>query len=136
MRPSGRNKITMENTADLYYEKLGSTDKPGGVLAKFYEEIFSRPYSVQDIILFNKLVRVYGKYIPYFAILDLFSYEKAEIGDNMFGLLSYYCKKRLEQKTEVAVLNDAYKNLDTVADKVLERIEQLKDKPFKAKRME
>jgi hypothetical protein len=136
MEPSDRNKPTMENTADFYYEKLGATDKPGSVLAKFYEELFSRAYSVQDIIMFNKLIKVYGKYIPYFAILDLFSYEKAEISDNMFGLLAYYCKKRLEQKTDIAVLNDAYKNLDNLASKVFDRIEEQRDKPLKIKRME
>lgn len=124
----------MENIADLYYEKLGKTEKPGNILATFYEGIFDKPHSIQNIIMFNKLIRVYGKYIPYFAILDLFSYEKAEVGDNMFGLLSYYCKKRMEQKAELVVLNDAYKNLDAVAQKVLERIEN--QKPMKIKRME
>jgi hypothetical protein len=126
----------MENIADLYYEKLSTTDRPGNILTSFYEDIFSRPHSIQNIILFNKLVKVYGKYIPYFAILDLFSYEKAEVGDSPFGLLSYYCKKRMEQKTEFVVLSDAYKNLDAVAEKVLERIETQKEKPPKAKRME
>jgi hypothetical protein len=126
----------MENTADLYYEKLGSTDRPGGVLAKFYEITFDRPYSVKDIIMFNKLINVYGKYIPFFAILDLFSYEKAEMSDNMFGLISYYCKKRMEQKTEMIVLNDAYKNLDKKAKEILDRIEAQKENPIKIKRME
>jgi hypothetical protein len=42
----------------------------------------------------------------------------------------------MEQKTEFVVLSDAYKNLDTVADKVLERIESQKDKPPKVRRIE
>lgn len=126
----------MENISDLYYEKLSKTDKPGAILAKFYEGIFDKPYSVQNIIMFNKLIKVYGKYIPFFAILDLFSYEKVEITDNMFGILSYYCKKRLEQKTEIIVLNDAYKDLDTTVKKIIERIDEQKEKPIKVKRME
>lgn len=126
----------MENIADLYYEKLSVTTNPGNVLAKFYEGIFDRPQSVKDIIMFNRLVKIYGKYIPFFAVLDLFSYEKAEVNDNMFGLLSYYCKKRMEQKTETVVLNDAYKNLDKTVKELSERIEAQKERKVNIKRME
>ena len=126
----------MENIADLYYEKLSKESNPGKVLAAFYETLFDRSYSVKNIIMFNKLVKAYGKYIPFFAILDMFSYEGLEIVDNMFGLLSYYCKKRLEQKTEIVVLNDSYKDLDSVVKKTLERIETQKESPIKIKRME
>jgi hypothetical protein len=126
----------MENIADLFYEKLGTAESPGNILAQFYNSIFDQPNSVQKIIMFNKLIKVYGKYIPFFAILDLFSYEKAEVTENMFGLLSYYCKRRLEQKTELVVLNDAYRSLDKTAKDILDRIEEQKEKPMKIKRME
>jgi len=126
----------LENNADFYYEKLGETSNPGPVIAKFYESTFDLSYSVKHTIMFNKLVKMYGKYIPFFAVLDLFSYETVEISENMFGLLSYYCKKRMEQKTELVVLNDAYKNLDKLAKETLVRIESQKEKPIKIKRME
>jgi len=126
----------MENIADLYYEKLSKDDRPGNILAKFYEVTFDVPYSIQNIVMFNKLVRIYGKYIPFFAILDLFSYEGVEIKTNMFGLLSYYCKKRMEQKTEMVVLNDSYKSLDKSVKDILERIDEQKKNPAKIKRME
>jgi hypothetical protein len=126
----------MENIADLYYEKLEKTDRPGNVLARFYEGIFDKPFSVQDVIMFNKLLKVYGKYVPFFAVLDLFSYEKAEIKENMFGLLSYYCKRRMEQKMAIVVLNDAYKNLDKDAKSISDRIEEQKENPIKVRKME
>ena len=114
---------------------LLKADRPGAVLSKFYEVIFDRPYSVQTIIMFNKLIKVYGKYIPFFAILDLFSYEKVEVTENMFGLLSYYCKKRVEQKMAVVVLNDAYKDLGKDADKIAEQIAEQKENPIKIRKM-
>jgi hypothetical protein len=54
----------------------------------------------------------------------------------MFGLLSYYCKKRMEQKTEMVVLNDSYKSLDKSVKDILERIDEQKKNPAKIKRME
>lgn len=114
-----------ENLADLYYEKLADTDRPGSVLARFFNALYDRPNSVKEIILFNKLIKVYGKYIPFFAILDFYNYAEAK-PENPYGLLSYYCKKRIEEKSSVTVVNDAFKNLDNLADKVAKRIEEQK----------
>ena len=47
----------MENIADLYYEKLSKDDRPGNILAKFYEVTFDVPYSIQNIVMFNKLLK-------------------------------------------------------------------------------
>jgi hypothetical protein len=124
----------MENIADLFYEKLEKADRPGNILAKFYEGIFDKPTSVQNIVMFNKLIKVYGKYIPFFAILDLYGFE-GEV-TTPYGLLSYYCKKRLEQKTAIVVLNDAYKNLDADANKIQKRIEEQRENPAEVEKME
>lgn len=128
-------RLELENIADLYYEKLSNDPRSGNILAKFFEDLFSRPYSTQNIVMFNKLVKVYGKYIPFFAILDMYSYENAEV-ENPYGLLSYYCKKRLEQKTALVVFNDAYKNLDAYADKLTARIDAIKENPPRIRKME
>jgi hypothetical protein len=123
----------MENIADLYYEKLEKAESPGKLLAKFYEGICDKPGSIQNIVLFNKLVKVYGKYIPFFAILDLYSFD-GEV-TSPYGLLSFYCKRRMEQKMAVVVLNDAYKPLDGNINKILEQIEKQKENPIKIRKL-
>lgn len=119
----------MENLSELYYEKLSDTDRPGNILARFYCALAESTPTNKEIILFNKLVKVYGKYIPFFAILDLYSYEEAD-RSNPYALLSYYCKKRLEQKSSISVVNDAFKRLDSLAERVVKQIEEQKKLPI------
>lgn len=126
----------MENIVDLYYEKLEKADKPGTLLARFYESVFDRPTSFQNAITFGKLVKVYGRYIPFFAILDLHAYEKAEITSNMYPLLAHFCKKRLEQKTATVVLSDSYRNLETLVDRIQEKIDTQKENPVEIRKLE
>jgi len=125
----------MENIAEFYYEKLGSTDRPGNVLAQFFCSVFDFSVTRKEIILFNKLVKLYGRYVPYFAVLDLYSYEGAD-PSNPYGLLSYYCKRRLEQKSYSAVVNDAFRKLDNIAERIEEQIQKQRQTNIIVKRME
>jgi hypothetical protein len=95
-----------EGLADSYFEKLNSDTNPGATLAKFYSELFNLTYGVKTVVMFNRLVKLYGKTNVFFSIL--------EIGDtadhtNIYGLINYICKKRLEKSsssTPVDLLED------------------------------
>lgn len=125
-----------ENLVDIYYEKLGSQGSPNVTLARFYEELFYLPFSRANLVMFGRLVKVYGRYIPFFAILDLYSYEGADLSKEMFGLLSYYCKRRVENRSANIVLNDAYKDLEKRTKTLLDEIEKRKQSPLRIRREE
>lgn len=86
-----------ENLSELFYEKLHKENNPGAVLARFYCEIFNLQWSAQKIITFNKLLKVYNRDTIFFAILDCYDMPNVT-HDNIYGLLAYFCKKRMEKK--------------------------------------
>lgn len=115
----------MENLADLYYEKLSTSTNAGLTLAQFYCELFSITITKAEVILFNRLLKLFGRYTVYFAILDLYGYEEANL-DNVYGLLSYYCKKRVEAKNGPVLTQDPYVNLNSRIEKIGKQIESQK----------
>jgi hypothetical protein len=87
------DKIT-ENVAEFYYEKLKDTTTPGKLLMKFYRDLLEKPVGVPEIILFNKLVKIFGKYTVFFSVLDLVNVETIT---SLYGILFSICKDRLEK---------------------------------------
>ena len=92
--------MTSEALADIYYEKLKDADNPGLTLARFFCELNDREVDREKVILFNRLLKLFGRYTVYFAIMDLYGYSDANIDGNIYGLLSYYCKSRLEKESK------------------------------------
>lgn len=84
-----------ENLADIYYEKLSSTTNPGLVLAQFYRDTSGKPMTKSEIIMFNRLIKIFGRFIVYFSILDL---SNTDIVGNPNALFYTVCKNRLERK--------------------------------------
>ncbi|HAQ02976.1 TPA: hypothetical protein DCQ22_03745 [Candidatus Nomurabacteria bacterium] len=125
----------MENLAEFYFEKLPLDSNPGLLLAKFFCQSTNTTLSKSEIIMFNRLIKLYGRTIPYFAILDVNSMNDVNL-DNPFGILSYFCKKRIEQKNP-EVYNGAYNNLDKNIEKLGEQIAaQEGRKPLKVKELD
>jgi hypothetical protein len=110
----------MENLAEYYFEKLPQDTNPGLLLAKFFCQSMETTVTKSEIIMFNRLIKLYGRTIPYFAILDVNSMPEVKL-DNPFPLLSYFCKKRIEQKNP-EVYNGAYTNLDSKIEKLIGQI--------------
>jgi len=110
----------MENLAEYYFEKLPQDSNPGLLLAKFFCQCMDTTVSKSEIIVFNRLIKLYGRTIPYFAILDVGGMETVNL-DNPFAILAYFCKKRIEQKNP-EVFNGAYTNLDSKIEKLGEQI--------------
>lgn len=117
----------VENSAEFYYERLSTSTNPGLILAQFFGNTFDRSVGRADIMVFNRLLKLYGRFTVYFSILDMSSMSDVNF-DNIYPLLSYFCKKRLDQKYGVIVMEN--QNLDKVAQSVAKQIEKQKNAKF------
>jgi hypothetical protein len=108
-----------ENLADIYYEKLSTTTNPGLVLAQFYRDVSNKPMTKSEIIMFNKLIKTFGRFIVYFSIVDL---ANTDIKGNPIALFHTVCKNRLEKKYGIVL------NLEESLEKEINRM----DKAIKA----
>ena len=101
----------MENQAEYYYDQLSTTTNIGLTLAKFYSSIFGTEINRNIIIIMNKLIKMFGRFTVYFAILDMFGMEdRVDNRENPRALLTYFCKKRTEEKYNIS-LNGSYEDL-------------------------
>lgn len=119
----------MENQAEFYYEKLKNSPSPGTVLCEFYTEITNKEYGRSEIIMINKLVKVFGRFTVYFAIMDL-SHIVDKMGNNVYGFLYSSCKRRFE-RSHIDSTVSAYESLSrevTSMSKEIERIGKIKKK--------
>lgn len=85
----------MENQAEFYYEKLKITTNPGQVLLEFFREMTSLVAGRAEIIMINRLIKMFGRFTVYFALMDLSKIEKLE--GNLYPLLYTICKNRFER---------------------------------------
>jgi hypothetical protein len=93
-----------ENLAEEFITKLASTEDSGNILTQFYSRAFDFPFDGRMIGMFRKLIKMYGRYTVFFSLIDI--YEMPDVNhQKIFGLIQYFCKKRLEGKSKV--LNDS-----------------------------
>lgn len=85
----------MENSSEFFYEKLKTAEKPGTILATMYCTLYNIPITKSEIILFNKLLKVFGRFTVFFAILDANGTYQEKI-DNPYSLLYTICKRKFE----------------------------------------
>jgi len=85
----------MENTVEFYYEKLKGTTNPGTVLAVWFGSLYSVDASKSIIIMCNRLIKVFGRFTVFFAILDMAG-SYPELSENMYPLLYTICKRKFE----------------------------------------
>jgi len=87
----------MENLLELYWEKLEKeASRPGNVITRFYSALFDVPTNKSQIIMFNKLIKLYGRYIVFYSVLDLVSVRDLN-HDSLYGLLHAMCRNRFER---------------------------------------
>jgi hypothetical protein len=98
-----RSIMDAENVSEFYYEQLKDTTNPALVLSRFFGSLFSRDYGRSEVILFNRLLKIYGRFTVYFSLLDMTSMTEINF-DNIYGLISYFAKKRIEQKYGILVI--------------------------------
>lgn len=85
----------MENSAEFYYERLKKEENPGVILAAFYCSLYDTKVTRSEIIMFNKLVKTYSRFIVFFSILDVTG-SYSERPEKPYPLFSAICKRRFE----------------------------------------
>lgn len=118
----------MENQAEFYYEKLKVSANPGQVLLEFFREITDRDAGRAEIIMINRLIKLFGRFTVYFAIMDLSKYQYEQLNGNLFPLLYTICKGRFD-KIHVETFSVSHESLD----KYLKEIEKTREKARRSK---
>ncbi len=101
-----------ENLATIYHEKINTEEDAGKILAQFYWALFEKQYNTKEVILFRKLVKLYGKETAFTAILDLYSMPSFDGKPD--NLLFYFCKKNFQTESPPTV----YFNPDELVQKL------------------
>lgn len=117
----------MENQTEFYYEKLKVSVNPGQVLLEFFREITGKEAGRAEIIMINRLIKMFGRFTVYFAIMDLSKYE-GRLDSNIYPLLYTICKGRFE-KIHVETFSVSHESLD----RYLREIEKERQKAQKSK---
>lgn len=87
-----------ENLAELFFSRLKTAPNPGVVLAQFYGNIMGLEVGRSEIIMFSKLVKIFGKSSVFFSIIDASRIETPT--EFPYGLLFKICKTKLEKLLE------------------------------------
>jgi hypothetical protein len=118
----------MENLAEFYYEKLKSQANPGQVLLEFFREITGLPAGRSEIIMINKLIKIFGRFTVYFAIMDLSKNDRLE--GNLYPYLFTICRSRFERAndTTFSISHEPLDNLLRSLDKEREVARKSKGK--------
>lgn len=118
----------MENIVELYYERLKSTTNAGQLLSQFYGELTGKVIGKAEVIMFNRLLKVFGRFTVFFSTLELGKYE--EIQGVPYALLYTICKNRFEREFQDSP-SASSTNLDralTALEKEIERVSKSKIK--------
>lgn len=79
----------MENLAEYYYNKLVNTKTPGKELALFISSFFQDAnYSIALLKQMNRLIKAYGRFDVYWAILSMAEVHNVDFTNSIYPLLS------------------------------------------------
>jgi len=86
-----------ENISDQFLNEINTTSNPAVVLTSLYCKLYDLTNFATYIKIFGKLVKVYSRKNIFFAILDTYDVDNFR-PENPYALLTYFLKKRLEDK--------------------------------------
>jgi hypothetical protein len=112
-----------ENLVEFYYEKLNNDTNPGKLIAEFFCKVHGKPLTKSEIIMFNKLIRLFGRYTAFFSVMDSANMEDR---GTAYPLLYTICKNRFE-KSHVDVSSSAHILIDRDIRKLWDEVEALRD---------
>jgi hypothetical protein len=113
-----------EGLINIYYKKLiiENDSNPGKVIAKFFWELFEITPRTQDIIMFNKLVKLFGREIVFETVIDSFNISNVDFTKSLYPLYLAIAKRKIETKDA----NTQYIDLSEYFKLVKEKIESIK----------
>jgi hypothetical protein len=99
-----------ENVVELYFSKLKTAQNPGVILAQFYNSVMGVEVGRSEIILFSKLVKLWGRTAVFFAVVDISRIDTPK--EFPYGLLHHICKTKLEKSTEADLALTSFFSLE------------------------
>lgn len=119
----------MENLVEFYYEKLKNSQEPNKVLMELFYEVTGINVGRSEIIMINKLLKLFGRFTLFFSIVDLSSVKSLE--GNLYGLLYTICNRRFERAHNNETVN-AFESLSRELNSLEKQIEKISKKKIKA----
>jgi hypothetical protein len=115
-----------ENIAEFYYNELTKVNSKsaGKILLGMYCSIFDIEKPGRSIIIMiNKLVKIYNRYIVFFAITSVALNPDFNPNVANYALFTHICNKRFEKRTDIA-------NVESMkyTDSYIKRVEKKKKK--------
>lgn len=118
----------IENLADIYSKKLVDTTNVGLTLTKFMCELINKKPSRYYIIRINKLIKIFGRWDVYFAIIELANVK--DLKEDVYPILFAICRSRHEKKYgQMAMVQ--YKSLNREINDIEKQIENVKKAKIK-----
>ena len=114
----------MENVLEFYYEKLKKEGKPGNIIYLFYGRLFSIEVNKGHLIMFNRLIRIFGRFIVFFAVLDLAGMSKVDHKNSIYPLMFTICKGRFEKAHPSSLTPHTTKLKTSILNRELEKAEK------------
>lgn len=119
----------MENSAEFYYEKLKGSLSPGAVISALYCSNYGIEISRTQIIMFNRLIKMFGRFTVFFAVIDLLG-TKQEQPEEPYGYIYAICKRKFETAHGEAT-TQAREPLDRFISDLDKQIKATKNKKLK-----
>lgn len=120
---------SMENTVEFYYEKLKTTDTPGRVLAALMCSLYSKDVTKAEIILCNGLLKAFGRFTVFFAIVDMAGTYPEGV-EHPRAMLYTIAKKRFEN-AHIGSTIQARESLDSFLSNLEKQISKVEGKKLK-----
>jgi len=119
----------VENSSEYYYNKLKDSITPGNILAALYCTLYSRDITRSEIIMFNRLLKIFDRFLIFFSILDMVGSKPIAL-DNPYPYLFEICKRRFESAHGDFSIQ-ARQSLDGLIRSLDKQIEEVTSKKFK-----
>jgi len=88
-----------ENLAEKYYQELSTTLTPASVLAEFFCIVYDKKVTKEDIALFGRLAKMFGRFMVWNAIVILgTNYSHVKNSDSVVRLIKGICNNSLKDK--------------------------------------
>ena len=116
-----------ENVAELYYNKLRNTTNPGVVLANFFGALHDIQAGKREIIFCNRLLKIYGRFLVYFALLDTARNDFSDFnGGELYAYLEKVCRGRFENAYGTGATPSSTVDLSRMIKNMIKELEKAK----------
>jgi hypothetical protein len=122
--------VDVENISEIYWSRLSSTNNPGPVLARFLGELLRISIDKSHIIMMNRLLRIYDRFLILLSVMDLENVKELNKEQSLYPLLFTICRRRFEAKHSTSVIVQ-YESLDREINSLNKQIEKMNTQKIK-----